>query len=144
MTMKTLALTAALVAVIAAPAAHAETRVPNEAVIRKLCPNPNAKCMARDNPDFYKDDDPEFYNRITKPADASKAPAFVGEWCLISSYGRDVLTGEYLPNTHSYDRATKCPADKRITLGRHSLDGLKFSIDDGVLVVEGSPKKGKR
>jgi hypothetical protein len=43
-------------------------RVVNEAVVRKLCPNPNAKCMARDNPDFYKDADPAFYNRITKPA----------------------------------------------------------------------------
>jgi hypothetical protein len=42
-------------------------RVVNEAVVRKLCPNPNAKCMARDNPDFYKDADPAFYNRITKP-----------------------------------------------------------------------------
>jgi hypothetical protein len=47
---------------------QAETRVLNEAVIRKLCPNPNARCMARDNPEFYKDTDPEFYNRITKPA----------------------------------------------------------------------------
>ncbi len=43
-------------------------RVVNEAVVRKLCPNPNAKCMARDNPDFYKDADRNFYNRITKPA----------------------------------------------------------------------------
>jgi len=43
-------------------------RVVDEAVVRKLCPNPNAKCMARDNPDFYKDADPTFYNRITKPA----------------------------------------------------------------------------
>jgi hypothetical protein len=43
-------------------------RVLNEAVVRKLCPNPNKRCMARDNPDFYKDTDPAFYNRITKPA----------------------------------------------------------------------------
>jgi hypothetical protein len=47
---------------------QAETRVLNEAVIRKLCPIPNARCVARDNPEFYKDTDPEFYNRITKPA----------------------------------------------------------------------------
>jgi len=49
-----------------------ESRVPNEAVIRKLCPNPNARCLARDNPDFYKDTDPDFYRRITKPAPRKK------------------------------------------------------------------------
>jgi hypothetical protein len=46
--------------------AVAEERVPNMAVIRKLCPDPKARCLARDNPGFYKDEDPEFYNRITK------------------------------------------------------------------------------
>ena len=45
-----------------------QARVVNEAVVRELCPNRKAKCMARDNPDFYKDADPAFYNRITKPA----------------------------------------------------------------------------
>ena len=43
-------------------------------VIRKLCPNPNARCLARDNPEFYKDTDPDFYNRITKPAPRRKTP----------------------------------------------------------------------
>ncbi|MGY8683366.1 hypothetical protein Q2941_37150 [Bradyrhizobium sp. UFLA05-153] len=47
---------------------QSSTRVVNEAIVLKLCPNPNAKCMARDNPDFYKDSDPAFYNQITKPA----------------------------------------------------------------------------
>ena len=46
----------------------APDRVVNDAVVRELCLNPNAKCMARDSPDFYKDSDPAFYNRITKPA----------------------------------------------------------------------------
>jgi hypothetical protein len=32
----------------------------------KLCPNPEARCMARDNPDFYKQSDPAFYKRIIK------------------------------------------------------------------------------
>lgn len=43
-------------------------RVLNEIVIRKLCPNPGARCLARDNPGFYKETDPAFYYRITKPA----------------------------------------------------------------------------
>lgn len=45
-----------------------QSRVVNEAVVRKLCPDPTARCMARDNPEFYQDTDPAFYNRITKPA----------------------------------------------------------------------------
>jgi hypothetical protein len=45
-----------------------QARVVDEAAVRKLCPDPNARCKARDNPDFYKDSDPDFYNRITKPA----------------------------------------------------------------------------
>jgi hypothetical protein len=44
-----------------------QARVVDDAAVRKLCPDPNAKCMARDNPDFYKETDPAFYNRITKP-----------------------------------------------------------------------------
>ena len=42
-------------------------RVVDEAVVRKLCPNPNAPCLVRDNPYFYKDADPELYKLITKP-----------------------------------------------------------------------------
>jgi hypothetical protein len=53
--------------VLIAPASAEEIRVVNEAAVRKLCPNPNARCLVRDNPDFYKDADPELYKRITKP-----------------------------------------------------------------------------
>jgi uncharacterized protein YecT (DUF1311 family) len=49
-------------------------RIVNEAVVRKLCPDPNKKCMARDNPGFYKINDPAFYNRITKPAPRNADP----------------------------------------------------------------------
>jgi len=42
------------------------SRVVNEAVVSKLCPNPNARCLARDNPEFYRETDPALYNRITK------------------------------------------------------------------------------
>jgi hypothetical protein len=59
-----------LAAALAASSAQAieptKERVLNEAAVRKLCPNPNKRCIARDNPDFYKDADPAFYNRITK------------------------------------------------------------------------------
>jgi hypothetical protein len=47
---------------------QSSARVVDDAVVRKLCPDPNAKCKARDDPDFYKDSDPAFYNHITKPA----------------------------------------------------------------------------
>jgi hypothetical protein len=63
----TLALAAALTVALIAPAAAEENRVVNEAVVRKLCPNPKVRCMVRDNAGFYKDEDPELYNRITKP-----------------------------------------------------------------------------
>ena len=64
-------LTVACLSALATSALHAESqpaRVLNESAIRKLCPNPNERCKARDNPDFYKDTDPAFYRRITKPA----------------------------------------------------------------------------
>jgi hypothetical protein len=64
--MKRLLLAAALTVALIPPAAAEENRVVNEAVVRKLCPNPKMRCMVRDNPGFYKDEDPEFYNRITK------------------------------------------------------------------------------
>jgi hypothetical protein len=41
-------------------------RVVNQAMVSKLCPDPNARCLVRDNPDFYKESDPALYNRITK------------------------------------------------------------------------------
>ena len=52
---------------------HAETRrVPNEAVIRKLCPDPRGHCLVR-NPDLYKESDPKLSRRLTKGVpDASK------------------------------------------------------------------------
>jgi hypothetical protein len=30
----------------------------------RLCPNAEARCMARDNPDFYKQSDQAFHKRI--------------------------------------------------------------------------------
>jgi len=41
-------------------------RVVDEAKVAKLCPDPKARCLARDNPDFYKESDPGFYKRITR------------------------------------------------------------------------------
>lgn len=38
-----------------------------ETVADKLCPDPSVRCKVRDNPEFYKDDDPALYKRITKP-----------------------------------------------------------------------------
>jgi hypothetical protein len=65
--MKKIAILLTLLA-LATPA-MAEVRVANEAVVRKLCPNPKARCLVRDNPDFYRDADPKLYERITKPAE---------------------------------------------------------------------------
>jgi hypothetical protein len=42
------------------------SRVINKAMVSKLCPNPNVRCLVRDNPEFYKETDPALYNRITK------------------------------------------------------------------------------
>ena len=70
-TMTKILLTIAYLSALGTSALHAETqpaRVLDESVIRKLCPNPKERCKARDNPDFYKETDPAFYNRITKPA----------------------------------------------------------------------------
>jgi hypothetical protein len=36
----------------------------NETVLREVC-HPNSRCLARDNPEFFKDDDPAFYKRLT-------------------------------------------------------------------------------
>jgi hypothetical protein len=57
---------ASFIAIGTLAASAEETRVVNEAVVQKLCPNPKMRCKVRDNPDFYKDTDPELYNRITK------------------------------------------------------------------------------
>lgn len=63
-----------LTAVLASaePSQRNQPRVINDTVIRKLCPNPNARCLARDNPDFYRETDPTFYYRITKPAPVNR------------------------------------------------------------------------
>jgi hypothetical protein len=88
---------------------------------------------------------------IAAPAEARSEKSVVGEWCLTESVqnGHDPLTGEHIPHTNFYKRAkADCPADNRITIGAHSLDGLEFYFTPGEdgLRVEGWPKtkKGKR
>jgi len=89
---------------------------------------------------------------IAAPAEARNAKAleFVGEWCLKESVvnGYDLGTKSYIPNSNYYERATAdCPAENRVTVGPHSLDGLEFRGGKDKLFVEGSPgwgKKGKR
>ena len=61
-------------------------RVVNQILVSKLCPDPNARCLVRDNPDFYKKNDPAFYNRITKCMIATSATAR-------RSYGRQECNG---------------------------------------------------
>jgi len=62
--VRTLLLAAALVAAVSiATSAKAESC---QSVIANLCPNKNARCLVRDNPDFYKDEDPALYKRITE------------------------------------------------------------------------------
>jgi hypothetical protein len=63
--MKLLSILIAAVLISAANAKECD-RVVDEAKVAKLCPDPNAKCLARDNPGFYKESDPAFYKRITR------------------------------------------------------------------------------
>ena len=44
-----------------------QSRVLNERFIRKLCPNSNERCKARDNLCFFLETDPAYLKRITKP-----------------------------------------------------------------------------
>jgi acyl-CoA synthetase (NDP forming) len=87
---------------------------------------------------------------IAAPAEArkAKAPAFVGVWCLTETVtnGHDPLTHEYIPNTNTFERpvTADCPAEKRQTIGRHSLDGLEFRYGENRLFVEGSPNRGSK
>jgi hypothetical protein len=37
----------------------------NKALVRELCSDLAAKCIARDNPEFFKEDDPALYKRLT-------------------------------------------------------------------------------
>ena len=53
-------------ALISAGKARECDRVLDAAKVAKLCPDPNARCLARDNPDLYKESDPAVYKRITK------------------------------------------------------------------------------
>jgi hypothetical protein len=82
--MKTLtvALTIACAAALICQANAKEPcdRVVDEAVVWKLCPDPNMRCKVRDNPDFYKEDDPALYNSITKCVKIEIPDRFRGEW----------------------------------------------------------------
>jgi hypothetical protein len=82
--MKTLtvALTIACAAALICQANAKEPcdRVVDEAVVWKLCPHPNMRCKVRDNPDFYKEDDPALYNSITKCVKIEIPDRFRGEW----------------------------------------------------------------
>ena len=61
-----LILIAAAALISQANAKESCVRVVNQAVVSKLCPDPNARCLVRDNSNFYKESDPALYNRITK------------------------------------------------------------------------------
>jgi hypothetical protein len=79
------------------------------------------------------------------PAFAQGALA-VGAWCLTNSIsnGWDNLNKEYIPRTNTYERVADCPAESRVVIRRHSLDGLEFHTDGKVMVVEGWPKPRAR
>lgn len=66
MMKKLLSILIAAAALISAADAKECDRVVDESKVAKLCPDPNAKCLARDNPGFYKESDPAFYKRITR------------------------------------------------------------------------------
>jgi hypothetical protein len=74
------------------------------------------------------------------PAAELKAADFVGAWCLTES----IQNGHGEPRSNFYERRADCPAEDRIVLGPHSLDGLDFGIDDAGLRVEGQPRPEAR
>lgn len=85
---------------------------------------------------------------IAAPAEARSAKSFIGEWCLTASItsGYDTETKKYTPRDNYYSRAVAdCPADKRVTFGPHSLDGLEYepTPEAGGLIVYGWPKTEK-
>jgi hypothetical protein len=62
--LKPLAIAALSIAMLTSNQALAVTTC--QSVTAKLCPNKNARCLVRDNPDFYKDTDPALYKRLTE------------------------------------------------------------------------------
>src|SRR5262249_19205419 len=68
-----------------------------------------------------------------------------GRWCFVSQMHIGDAVGE--PHySKTYGRSAADCADTVITieLGKHSLDGLLWSVDEeGRLYVEGTPAKGK-
>ena len=72
----------------------------------------------------------------------------LGRWCFVSHMhigdGKD--GGPTYSKTYSRDAADCANTVITVEIGPHSLDGLLWSLEDGQLYVEGSPKpaKGKR